>query len=110
MIRITVAQVREVYDRRPREQTWERYLEIFTKELKAVQQDDGSYVIDDLIGEYVWTTAVDSKTPEEYFARIMGLKKFIHVVHEVENGVVTNKTVGEPREFLETLSTKKDKS
>lgn len=110
MIKISEAQVKEVFHRRPRNQTWETYLEVFTKELKAIRQDDGSYVIDDLIGEYVWTTAIESKTPEEYLSRIAGLKMFIHHIHEVNpDGVITNKIVGE-KEFIETDSTKKDKS
>lgn len=74
MINVTIEQLKEVFNRnKVRKQVFEVYIDEFQKQLDAKKQEDGSFQIDNAVGEYVWDAAYRSKSLEEYKERITGL-------------------------------------
>lgn len=81
---VTLEQLKEVYGRRSRPQKFEDYVDVFVQELKAIKQDDGTYLLNSKLGEYVWQAAWETRTPEDYKKRIQGIKEIYHIITDLE--------------------------
>lgn len=96
---VTIEELQEVYSRKKRVENFDEYVEKFAEQLKAIKQPDGSYVLDNQLGQYVWQAALISKTAEEYQKRIAGIKETYHVITNLEQGIPDNQN---PQRYIIT--------